>query len=174
MTKLAQLLRENQEAILRRWLEAALSSYAAVASAAFAKQADPFANPIGHSLRLGTREIFQQLLAEADPGALGRHLDPILSIRAVQEMSASEAVGFVFGLKAAVRAELGPAAGQADLADDLAKLDAAVDRVALTAFDLYVEYRERISQVRVQAANRRVSWIVQKLNESGSDSTPSI
>jgi len=92
----------------------------------------------------------------------------------VQEMSASEAVGFVFGLKAAVRAELGPAAGQADLADDLAKLDAAVDRVALTAFDLYVEYRERISQVRVQAANRRVSWIVQKLNESGSDSTPSI
>jgi hypothetical protein len=172
MTKLAEFLGSKQEAIVRRWLEAALSSYAAAASAAFTRQTDPFANPVGHSLRQGTREIFQALLADAKPDRIRRYLEPIISIRAVQEMSAAQAVGVVFQLKDAVRAGLGDAAAQPELAAELAQLDTAIDRVALCAFDLYVECRERISQARVQEATGRFAWIARKMNQRSSDPSP--
>ena len=170
MTKLADFLRANQEAIVRRWLEAVLSSYAASASAAFARQPDPFANPVGHSLRQGTLAIYQALLADDPAESIGGQLHEIISIRAVQEMSASKAVGFVFQLRTAVRAELGAAADQPALAAELARLDAAIDRVGLLAFDIYVECRERVCQLRINEVNRRVSWIAQKMNLSGNQS----
>ncbi len=174
MTKLTQILAQNQEAIVRRWLEAALSSYAGAASRAFANQADPFANPVGHSLRQGTRGIFQALLDEVEGDCIRGHLQPIISIRAVQEMSAAQAVGFVFQLKAAVRAELGEAGSQPELAAELVRLDAAIDRVALCAFDLYVESRMRISQLRIQEVTRQVSWIARKMNRRSSDAAAAV
>ena len=160
-----QLLQEHTDAIVKRWLEAALSTYPAESAAAFKRQQDPFANPVGHSLRAGTRGIFEALLDGMDAARIRQHLGQIIRIRAVQQFSASQAVGFVFLLKQAVRAELPNAAGDPQLAVELAKLDEQIYRIALAAFDLFVQRREQVYELRVNEVKRSVSWIVEKMNQ---------
>ena len=167
------LLRQNKKAIVQRWLDAALAVYAEDAVAVFGRQKDPFSNPVGHSLRLGTAGLFEVLLEaplaepEAQAERVREHLREIVKIRAVQEFSASRAVGFVFRLKQAVRAELGKSADDPALAGDLLEFDGRIDEVALQAFDVYVECRARLSELRINEVKRRVSWVVDKMSERG-------
>lgn len=166
---LANLLQENKEAIVQRWLEDVLATYPANSSAAFRREGDPFANPVGHSLRVGTRGIFEALLRGMDAERIRQYLHEIIKIRAVQELSASQAVWFVFQLKEALRAKLGKALGDARLLAELTELERQIDRVALAAFDVFVQCRERVYELRVNEMKRRVSWVVDRLNRRGLD-----
>ena len=172
----AELLTKNEDAIAARWLDDVLSTYSDNASVTFKKEKDPFANPVGNSLRLATQGMCKALFGE---GALARakdlpgqivteqihgHLCEIVKIRAVQQFSASDAVGFVFLLKKAVRDALGKAAREPGFSADLQDLDAAVDHVALAAFDIFAQCREQVFELRVNEVKRRVSWVVDKLN----------
>ena len=105
MGTFVELLQKRKEAIVGRWLEAALSAYPEEGAVAFQSQQDPFANPVGHALRTGVGVIFDALLNGLDSAKTGDPLKDILSIRAVQDMTASRALGFIFELKGAVRAE---------------------------------------------------------------------
>jgi hypothetical protein len=168
MMAFGELLRQHRDAIVTRWLEAALSAYPSEGSAAFRREKDPFANPVGHYLRTGTGEIFDLLLAGADEAKARQALQEIIKIRAVQELSPSRAVGFVLDLKDAVRAELGEEATAPQVAAEVAAFGRRVDDVALLAFEVYVECRERLSELRINEAKRQVSWVVGKMNAGGS------
>jgi len=165
----AELLRKNEKAIVERWIDGTLASYPRDAQKLFKKQKDQFANPIGKSLRVGLPEAFRLLLAGADDEKAGQALREIVKIRAVQQFTSSEALAFVFLVKEAVRAELGEAARNARFAADLAAFDARVDRLVLAAVDVYVQCREQVFQLRVNEAKRQVSWVVDKMNQRGSD-----
>ena len=174
---LAELLLKNQDAIIGRWLDHALATYAADASAVFKRQKDPFANPIGHGLRVGTRNIFEALLRGMDLGKMDlekihQDLYEMVKIRAVQQFSASEAVGFVFHLKEAVRAELAEAVKDPRFCREWAKLESQIDQIALAAFDLFVQCREQVYELRVNEVKRRVSWVMDKMGQNGFDSPP--
>jgi hypothetical protein len=99
-----------------------------------------------------------------EPAAIEGALGDLLRIRAVQQMPASTAVGFVLDLKALVRDQLA-AAGRED-ADrpGLRAFEDRVDQLALRAFDVYVAFREELSRLKVREAQRHVSWIVDRLN----------
>jgi hypothetical protein len=164
---LASLLQQSQEAIVRRWCAEALATYAEAAAAALQREQDPFANPVGHSLRTGTRAIFEGLCAGQGPDVLRASLEPIIKIRAVQEFSASRAVAFIFGLKDAIRAELRDAVAEPRVSSELAEFERRIDGVALAAFDLFVQCRQQISELRINEVKRNVSWIVEQLNRRG-------
>ncbi|OHB72521.1 MAG: hypothetical protein A2V70_00955 [Planctomycetes bacterium RBG_13_63_9] len=177
---LGELLPEHQDAIVQRWLDDVLATYSENAFAVFKRQKDPFTNPVGHNLRVATRAIFEALLRAVDGGMDGSDggmdtegirpsLDEVMKIRAVQEFSASEAVGFVFRLKEAVRAELADVAGDPRLGSELVKLERRIDRIALAAFDVFVECRERMCELRINEAKRRVPWVVAKINQRDGD-----
>lgn len=174
MTTFLELLTKHGEAIVQRWLDAALATYPQDSGALFKREKDRFANPVGHGLRVATQGVFEVLLDGGDDGVdtekIREPLREIVKMRAVQEFSASQAVGFVFDLKEAVRAELGEATGDPRIASGLVKFEAEIDRVALAGFDLFVECREQVSELRINEVKRRVSWIVDKMNERGSDS----
>jgi len=158
-------LEQRKEAIVKRWIEAALSTYAAEAVSAFQRQKDPFANPIGHRLRTGTQEIFEALLDDEIDGAkIRQHLKDIISIRAVQEFSASQALSFIFALKDAIRAALGERATDPQFAPDLVNMNGQIDQIALAAFDIFVECRERLSELRINEIKRQTSWVFGKMN----------
>jgi len=169
--RLRQLLREHQRDILERWFEDTLATYPEKAAAAFRRQKDPFANPVGHSLRVGTRGVFEILIEGWDETEIRESLLEIIRIRAVQEISPAGAVGFVFGLKQAIRAELGEAVDNAPLSSELAEIEDQIDRIALCAFDLYVECRENVYKLRIDEVKRQVSWVVDKMNERDPDPT---
>jgi hypothetical protein len=168
--ELREQLLKKKEAIIQRWLHDALATYPEEAAAAFGSEKDPFANPVGHSLRLGTRGIFESLLEETDADGTHEYLHEITRIRAVQQFSPSQSLGFVFELKKAIRAELGRTATDGRFASELVELEERIDRIALVAFDIFVRCREQVYELRVNEAKRRVSWIVDKMNERELDS----
>jgi signal transduction histidine kinase len=155
-------LRDHRDAIVERWLDAALSAYPAPAAKALARRRDRFANPVGHSLRTGLGGILEALLEVAPGPDARRHLREIIRIRAVQQLTAAQAVGFVFGLKDAIRAELEPLNGDPGLRAELAELERRIDEFALAAFEVYAECREHICELRVNEVKRQVAWVMER------------
>ena len=174
---IGDLLRERADTIVERWVGEILSSYPSDAAVLFRKQQDPFANPIGHSVREGTRGIFQAILEGMDPEELRSHLDEIVRVRAVQEFAPSQALSFVFSLRSIVRDVIPELDADPRLHREVAELDAKIDRVALTAFDVYAERREEVSQLRINEVKRQVAWVFEKMNQrdakaSGAEGAP--
>jgi hypothetical protein len=163
---IGDLLKERTDTIIERWGEAILSSYHPDAAALFQKQRDPFANPIGDSVRKGTRGVFEAILDGMDPEALHSHLDEIIRVRAVQELHPSQALSFVFALKSIVREVIPELEAETRFHREVAELDGKIDRVALAAFDVYTECREEVSQLRINDVKRQVAWVFEKMNQS--------
>jgi hypothetical protein len=166
MAGLRDLLQERKDTIVERWVHDALAAaYPGGGATAFGREQDRFANPVGHSLRVGTRAIFDAILEDADGATVRCSLDEIVRIRAVQQLSATDAIGFLFHLKALVRAELGAAADDQPLAGELAELERRIDRIVLAAFELYVAYRERVCELRINELKRSIPWMVGKVGQ---------
>jgi hypothetical protein len=164
MMMLGELLQERKDAVVQRWLDDVLATYPEDGSRAFEREKDPFANPVGHSLREGTRGIFEALLDGMDTERIGNHLVEIIKIRAVQQFSASQAVAFVFSLKGAIRQELGSAASDPAIAAELHDVETQIDRIALAAFDVFLQCREQLLELRINEVKRSVAWTVERLN----------
>jgi len=166
---LRTVLQERKDAIVGRWFDEVLAAYPADGGAFFKRQKDQFANPVGHTVREGTRALFDALVEGGEETVVRERLEDMLKVRAVQQFPASTAVGFVLHLKGAVRAELGAARRAPELADELERFEARIDDLALVAFDVFVACREELARVRIREMQRKVSWIVGQLNKRGSD-----
>lgn len=158
---LKKQLVDNRSAILKRWREAALQSYPEE-SQAFFKQRDQFGNPVGHTLSEGLAATFDALLQGADEAGLSKVLDGIIRIRAIQEFSPSQAVGFLFSLKQVIRDELGTVLGEKGSDAEWEDFQARIDRVALIGFDVYSACRQSIYDIRVESVKRHTSRLLKK------------
>ncbi|MBW2521149.1 MAG: RsbRD N-terminal domain-containing protein [Deltaproteobacteria bacterium] len=141
------MLASKKKAIAGKWIEAVLDTYGSPGF--FKKQKDRFANPIGATISEGLQELYDVLVENRELAEAAAPLESIIKMRAVQDFTPSKAVSFVFLLKHIVHQEM---AGEADgerVRKGLAALDARLDRVALMAFDLYMECRERLHRIRV-------------------------
>jgi hypothetical protein len=137
----------KKKAIIQKWIDQVLDSYGAPEF--FKKQKDRFANPVGATVSDALQEIYAILVEERDLGEAVRPLENIIKIRAVQDFTPSQAVSFVYILKNILRQELTREKDRAELGPDLAAIEARIDRLALMAFDFYMECRERLHQIRV-------------------------
>jgi hypothetical protein len=160
MKTIRDLLGTRTEAVAERWIRSALEAYPPDTASFLQRERDPFANPVGNAIRTGLPAVWNGLLEDADEERIARPLDDILRIRAVQESTPAAALAFVFKLKEAVRAELGPATRDPRIQDELAGFDARIDRLALTAFALYLRHREQVFELRVNEVKRNVSAIL--------------
>ena len=73
-------------------------------------------------------------------------LDAVLRIRAVQDVSPSQAVGFVIQLRSVLR--------EAPATFDLPLLESRIDQLSLAAFDKYMQCREQAFAARLHEAER--------------------
>jgi hypothetical protein len=147
---LKKLLSTRKAAILERWRGAIFAGYFPDTSKFLQKEKDRFSNPVGHAVHHGTEMIFDSLLEEKSHGDLLPAIDEMVRIRAVQDFTPSEAVGFVFLLKKAVRAELEKDIRTHRLEEEVAKLESKIDGVALLGFDLYMACRQKIQDLRLK------------------------
>ncbi len=137
------------EAMVAQWFARTAETYPELTQHFLAAERDQFRNPVGHILRESLATLLQQLFGDMDAERIATALDPIVRIRAVQDFTPSQAIGFVFLLKSIVR-EHSPEA-------DPGALDARIDRLALMAFDNYMKCREQIAQLRVNESRRTVA-----------------
>jgi len=154
--ELTAFLQQNREVILRKWFDLIVSGYPHNASAFLAEQKDRFRNPVGHAISEALGPIYDQVVAGIDANVLSDALDPIVRIRSVQDFTASEAVAFVFEIKALIRTAWNDRVHLGAESAEMAQLDARIDRVALLAFDKYAECREQLHEVR--ANETRARW----------------
>lgn len=155
---LERFLAEKREVILKRWLDVILETYPADTRSFLTSKKGPFTNPVGHTLKEGINSLFSQLLQGGDFQEASKEVDKLIRLRAVQDVSPSEAVGFIFALKGIVREELGAKAEVEP--EGLEELNARIDRMGLMAFDLYSACREKLYEIRVNEIRRRTERLL--------------
>jgi hypothetical protein len=162
--ELKTLLQQKRETILREWFDLIAGSYPQATSEFLAKQADRFRNPVGHAISQSIGAIYDQVVSAMNRDELLHALDGIIRIRSVQDFTPSEAVAFVFQLKAVIREVMDAQLRGSGRWDDLADLEARVDRVALLAFEKYTECREKLHEIRNREIRTRTMKLLERVN----------
>jgi len=147
-------LEERRPAVEDRWAALILDTYPDQSGQLFAKVKDRFRNPVGTTIRRSVGVLVGGLLGRETPDEVDRALGDLVRLRAVQDFTPAQAVGFIFQLKRALREEL-PAPDGEDGHSSLADLHQRIDDLALRAFDQFMECRERIYQIRAREAVSR-------------------
>jgi hypothetical protein len=174
MEKIKNLLLERKEAIETRWLQKIVESYPDRTAAFLTQKRNEFTNPVGHILTSMTDEILQKFLEGADLEELRNPLFEIVKIRSVQGFSPSQAISFVYLLKEAVRESL--AEGPTDLGswEELLEIEDRVDRLACFTFDLYMQSREKIYELRLNEIKRTGFRLLQKAELISAENDPEL
>lgn len=154
--ELAALLERKRKVALDQWFQLVIKTYPQATSNLLSKQEDQFRNPIGHTIGESLGRIYDQIRAGMDPDELLEALDGIVRIRSIQDFTPSEAVSFVFDLKAVIRDLAGADLRAGNLPTELAEFDSRVDRVALMAFEKYTACREKLHEIRVGEIKKRM------------------
>ena len=132
--------------MLDRWLACALQCHSEETARFLGAEKDPFRNPVGHTLRENLAVLLEQVQGKMEPESAQAALENIVRVRAVQELTPSQALQFIFQLRPILRQSLPDAKDEA--------LDARIDQLALWAFDEYTRCRERIADLRISESRR--------------------
>jgi hypothetical protein len=159
---LPDLLRDRRSVIVGRWKELTLEVYAEEAARFISSEKDRFNNPVGEAINSGLDTLFDGLLSGRPAEEIEQALDRIVRIRAVQELSPAQSVGFVFLLKRAIREEAGRALAGEEALTELSVLDSRVDSIALAAFGIYMRCREEICNIRVNEIKHLTSKLLER------------
>lgn len=170
--ELVTLLQQNREKILGQWTELVISTYPAITSQFLAKQKDRFQNPVGHTIEQGLEAVYDEIVSTMDTERLSQALDGMVRIRAVQDFTPSQAVKFVFELKAVIRRVVHDAPEGLDNPYLLGDIEMRVDRVALLAFDKYTECREQLHKVRTDEIKSQTMKLLDRMNAKPEDKAP--
>jgi len=160
---LKDVLQEKKPAIVKKWFEAVLETYHENARGPLGKREAQFTNPVGYNLAQGIEGLFDAIREGLIPDDVSRFLDDMIRIRAVQDFTPSQAVAFIFEVKKIVRKELsGEILNDPHILEDLAVWDSAVDDLVLFAFDIYMQCREKIYDLKANEARNLTFRLLQK------------
>ena len=146
-----KFLLENKSTLVEKWVSRTLEGYPHESREFLKRQGNSFANPVGSIIREGFEEIFKALLDDGNPREA---LEEVVRLRAVQDFTPSEAVGFLSDLKRIVREEFGKEIRAGGSLADWLEWDSRVDELTSLAFNMYMESRERLFRIRLREASR--------------------
>lgn len=160
--KLQSVLSQKKSAIFEHWYNLLLESYPIETQDFLKKKKDRFNNPVAYEFRQGLEGIFKALLYGMDRDKISSFLDRIISIKAIQDFSPSEAIAFIFLLKKVIREKLEREIRENGISEELIQLESRIDGLALLCFDIYMKRREKIYEIRVNEAKNRVSGLLRR------------
>ena len=152
---LTDLLEKKKSSIVKKWFEFVADTYAPDAALFFKNQRDSFLNPVGGTTRSILEQLFETLLKNIDADNIAVTMEPLIKIRAVQKFSPSQAVGFLFVLKTLIRKELKKEIKKID-PEELVSIDARIDSLALIGFDVFVQCREKIYDLKTNTERSKI------------------
>ena len=149
---LKNLLLQKKASILERWFDLILETYPAGASKSLKREKDRFVNPVGQTISREIRALYDGLIQGISTDQLPSSLNNIIRIRSVQDFSPSQAIGFIFLLKKAIREVLESGIQEKQVLEEWLEFQSRIDQLTLLAFDIYMECREKICEIRVNEA----------------------
>ena len=153
--RLNTLLAQRKTAIVKKWFTATIETYPSDTAKFLKSQKDPFSNPVGRTIHQGLAALFEELLKEMDHEAVLSVLDPIVRIRAIQNFSPSQATSFIFFLKNTVRENIQTEDFDAQIFNELLLFESKIDELGLIAFNLYMQCREKIYELKANEMKNR-------------------
>ena len=160
--KIEKHLTRKKAPIVGRWLDLIFETYPADAQRFLRKQKDRFANPVGTTITKDIENLYDELIHGLEPDKVSVLLDRIIRIRAVQDFSPSQALSFVFHLKKAIKEELRNEILEDRLSEDLSAMESRIDDLALLAFDIYMNCREKLYEIQANEVRNQVSRLLKK------------
>ena len=143
------VLNDDMPGLLHRWLERALERHSEETVWFLGAEKDPFRNPVGHTLRENLGVVLEQVLGAMKAEPVQAALQNIIRIRAVQDLTPSQAVQFIFQLRPILRELRAPV--------NYEVLDDRIDQLGLWAFEEYSRCRERIADLRISESRRAMA-----------------
>jgi hypothetical protein len=153
---LEKVLAKKRNAIVGDWFDMVAKTYAPDTAQFLKRNKDLFSNPVGGYLTKGLAGLFDQLLTGMDREAVRTLLDPIVRVRAVQNFTPSQATAFVLVIKKIVRTHLKSELKKSRVMNDLLEFEAQVDAMSLFAFDIYMECREKIYELKANEEKDKI------------------
>ncbi len=154
---LLSLLSERKASLTDRWLHRLFESYPRQTTTFLKKEKNRFDNPMGYQLTEGLGHILDTLIQEGAREAILAALDEVISVRALQNFSPSQALAFIFLLKNVIREELAKELKDGQFSQELQEVEFRIDGMALLGFDVYTQRREKLFEIRVNEVKQRVS-----------------
>ena len=156
-----ELLAANRKEIHDRWIARILAVYPQESVKFIGKEKDRFKNPIGSTLQDGTTAVLDALVTGSEAEDLRDAIEGMIRLRAVQVEKASDAVTFIPALTDVVRRTLGNAAS----AQDMSRFEARMEVLLLDSFDLYMQCREKVFEIRTAALRNRTFKLLEREGE---------
>ena len=149
MEMIKKSILQKKDVILRNWIQSIFDTYPVETSSFLGEQKNQFSNPVGHIISDAAKNIFESILNGNQDLEIKIFLNDIIKVRAVQNFLPSEAAGFILSLKNIIREELSQEIREEIHFNEFWKIGIEIDKVALIAFDLFMEAREKIFQLRI-------------------------
>lgn len=160
---LERLLEGKKPEILKKWRDSLVDTYPLDARRFLSRFDDQFGNPVGYTIARAIEVFCDELLGEFKPEVFASQLDEIVRIRAVQDFSPAQAIGFIFSLKRIVREQIEEELTSEEI-KELYELDSRIDALALMAFNKYVECREKVYDVRLNEMRNLSMKMIERMN----------
>jgi hypothetical protein len=157
------LLLKKKSALLERWFDAVLETYPDDSAAFLKNKNRQFANPVGHTISRSLEDLLDELLSaeEMNVGKVSSLLEGIVRIRAVQDVTPSRSLVFMFRLKDLLREELGRSPRN-EPSEDIVVLESRIDEMVLIAFDLFMKCREKIYDLKANELRNMTFRLLQQ------------
>ena len=150
---------EKKTIILERWLDRILEDYPPHTQTFFRENKSPYSNPIGSTLRRGMEGIIGQILRPLSVEEVRAILEPVMKVRAVENLPPSQGEKFILPLREIV-SEIVRAEKRKDLLGrEWLDLNSRVSQLALLAMNLYSECREKVNQLRIKEGEKRAGEV---------------
>jgi len=157
------VLSEKRKEIISQWFDSVIAAYPEDSAKFFKKNADPFANPVGNTIFRSLDQLFDEVIQmDMDPEAVKKSLDGIIRVQSVQEFKPSEAIGFIFTIEPTIKKRLKKFRGEKAVEQYLTALAGNTEKLLRTAFDLYMECRQKVFLLRANQSRDRVRQLLIK------------
>jgi hypothetical protein len=163
---LSDILKDKKASILKKWFAVIVGSYHSGASRHLTPGGDAFTNPTGSTISRGIEDIFDELLKSHEASNPSLFLRDIVKIRAVQDLLPSQALSFFFSLKGIIREELRAEIDDHKLSHEILSLEHSIDSLTLSAFDIFMECREKLYEIKANEFRRASFRLIQKANKT--------
>ena len=155
---LRDLLVNKRSSIINNWIQLIVETYPSKTSSFLKSQKDRFSNPVGYSISSNAEKIFDEIIKGRDIEIVKNSLNDLIKIRAVQNFSPSQAVGFIFSLKKVIRKEFEQEVIEGNAKSELIDIEEYIDDIALIAFDLYMDAREKLFNIRISEIKSQLTY----------------
>jgi len=139
----------TEEELLEKWFARTIESYSGETLRFLTSEKDQFRNPVGFTLRENLAVLLQEILATMDAARVNSALQAIIRLRAVQNLTVAQGVGFVFLLR--------PLVDESATGLESALINTRIDHLALIAFEEYMRCREQLSEIRLNESRRAMA-----------------